>query len=118
MKQTKKQAVNRVTIAHALRDVLIKAMDEAMLAPFAIVVWGTIVLYKIPEESMAVLLHEMLDVMGSSPSLGWGVALLCLIMWGGQVYLIQKQHRRDMDEIRRRAATDYNRKLKKSKVKV
>ncbi|MFM2588162.1 hypothetical protein [Vibrio sp. TBV020] len=114
----RKQVVYQVTVAHALRDVLIKVMDEAMLAPFVVILWGTIVLYKMPAYAMVALVHEMLNIISSGQSIGWVVALIFLIMWGGQVHLIQRRHRRELDDVQRRAVAAYNRKLRKSKVKV
>ncbi|MBE3793584.1 hypothetical protein HJ184_21100 [Vibrio parahaemolyticus] len=114
----KKSDTHQVTAAQAIRDVVIKAMDEGMLVPLALILWVTMILYKMSTDTMMNLFENVIELMAEGKLFGWFSALVILAAWGTQMYFYQKRHRQEIDEARKQATLAYNQKLRKAKVKV
>lgn len=80
----------KVTVAQAVRDVLLRAMSTGQLVPLAIVAFLIIYIMRIPEESLDKLANRVLDAMVDASIVGYVLFFLTVLAWAWHASVMRK----------------------------
>ncbi|HDL6963415.1 TPA: hypothetical protein PXM28_002734 [Yersinia enterocolitica] len=70
-----------VTWAHAWRDVMLKAMASGQLVPITISIILMIAAFRLPEDELSKIAHDVIDGLISHALIGWVCAAIILGAW-------------------------------------
>lgn len=76
-----KQPNNKVTLAQAIRDVLITAMNRGQLPLLFILACCFLVLCRLPVEQLSSLVFEIIQGLKDGYLIGYGLFIITVILW-------------------------------------
>lgn len=80
----------KVTIAQAVRDVLLRAMSTGQLVPLTLAAIVVIFLVRMPAEALPALFDRILDAMIDTSLLGYILFVLVIVMWAWHASVMRK----------------------------
>ncbi|MGL5953665.1 MAG: hypothetical protein ACRCZ3_11175 [Providencia rustigianii] len=80
----------KVTVAQAVRDVLLRAMSTGQLVPLTIVAFLIIYIMRIPAESLDKLANRVLDAMIDASIVGYVLFFLTVLAWAWHASVMRK----------------------------
>jgi len=90
---------SKVTIAQAVRDVVIHAMDKGQLLPLFVAVIIISVVWRLPEESLTELATQVWQNLLSVYLLGWVLCIAAVCGWASHYRWIAARHANEIDRI-------------------
>lgn len=79
-----------VTVAQAVRDVLIKAMTTGQLVPITISIVLMIAAWRMPSEEIGKLANRILDGLVNHSLIGYILALILLLAWARHAAVMRR----------------------------
>lgn len=80
----------KVTVAQAVRDVLLRAMSTGQLVPLALVAFFIICIIRIPEGAIEKLANRVLDAMINASIVGYLLFFLTVLAWAWHASVMRK----------------------------
>lgn len=89
----------RVTWAHAFRDIINRSMSTGQLLPLCIFLLLFIIFWRVPEQELALVLHEIVAGLREGALWGWITAIVAIVGWASHVKLMRKMFSGEADRI-------------------
>ncbi|TOG94902.1 hypothetical protein [Vibrio parahaemolyticus] len=117
MNKRKETSPHPVTIAEAVRDITLKAIDDGVMLPSLLGLWITVFIFKTPANRLYDVVDRLLAALINGQLLGWGIAFLTLLAWGAYSKQLHIKHEEELAKLRNQMTREYNKKLRKAKLR-
>jgi hypothetical protein len=92
MAKAPKKSSQKVTWAHAFRDIVLKAMDRGQLFPLFFFIGALALIFKMPEEHVYDAFLSVLSGFKDFSLIGWLGMGLVSILWAGHARAMRRSH--------------------------
>lgn len=91
VKNSKAKGQTKVSIAQAVRDVFVAAINKGQLPILGIITILLVILWKMPDEDAGTLVFKILESLTINGTIGWFLLLITIGFWYWHVKYLRRQ---------------------------